>query len=155
MADFLPLHVEHTGEFRLPVPLDQAFPLFTPEGERAWVPGWNPVYLHPRSPASEAGTLFCTSHGGEETVWLVLRYEPFNGIAEYARVAPATRAGTVRVHCTAVAGGETMVRVTYELTALTPAGNAILAAFTAEGYQAMLAEWAAAIRSLEGFVRPH
>jgi hypothetical protein len=84
-AHFLPLHVERTGDLVLPLALDDAFPLFTPEGERAWVEGWTPEYLHPAHPAGTAGTVFRTKHGGEETLWLVLECDPPAGVAAYGR----------------------------------------------------------------------
>jgi hypothetical protein len=146
VTNFEALHVEHTGTLRVPLPLARAFPLFTPEGERAWVPGWEPVYLFPRQPSADAGTVFTTRHGDEETHWVVLRHAPAEGVAEYARFAPATRAGTVRVECTPTGAGETTVRVGYALTALTPAGNAVLAALTPAAFAAMLAEWEELIR---------
>jgi hypothetical protein len=124
-----------------------AFPLFTPEGERSWVPGWDPIYLHPLAPSAEAGTVFITSHGGEDTHWLILHYDPARGVAEYARFALSSRAGTVRVACSSTDDGQTRVRVSYALTALTPAGNTTLAALTPDAYHAMLAEWEAAIRA--------
>lgn len=141
MTTFVPLHVTHSGMFSLPIPLAEAFPLFTAEGERRWVPGWDPVYLHPGHPSNEAGTVFRTSPGGDETIWLVLQHDPAAGAVEYARVAPGTRAGTVRVRCTALSAGVTQVQVTYDLTALTSAGNTILEALTPVAYQGMLQEW--------------
>lgn len=38
MTDFQPPHVERTGDLALPLGLDEAFPSFTPEGERACNP---------------------------------------------------------------------------------------------------------------------
>lgn len=147
MPGFVALHVERTGELRVPLPLARAFPLFTPEGERSWVPGWNPVYLHPTHPSAEVGTVFTTHHGGEETHWLILQHEPARGIAEYARFAVGSRAGTVHVACTATETQQTMVRVSYALTALSPAGNVTLAALSWEAFHGMLAEWESAIHA--------
>ena len=31
------------GEVRVALPPDAAIELFTPEGERGWVPGWDPT----------------------------------------------------------------------------------------------------------------
>ncbi len=147
MPDFIALHVQRTGELRVPLPLAGAFALFTPEGERSWVPGWHPVYLHPQHPSTEVGTVFLTQHGGEETHWLVLQHEPARGIAEYARFTFNSRAGTVRVLCTAAGENQTVVRVSYALTALSPAGNATLAALGWEAFHSMLADWESAIHA--------
>jgi hypothetical protein len=88
-----------------------------------------------------AGTVFRTRHHGEETLWLVLQYDPLTGVAAYGRFTPGSRLGTVQVRCEAVDASHTHVTVTYALTALSPAGNDVLAALTPDSYAAMLAEW--------------
>jgi hypothetical protein len=139
--DFVPVHVERTGTLRVNRPLAQAFPLFSPEGERCWVKGWLPRYLHPRGAASDAaGTVFQTHHNDEETQWLVLRYSPDDGIAEYVRITPGSRLGVVTVRATQ-RDGTTDVEVTYRLTSLSAAGTRTLDALTEESYAAMLREW--------------
>ena len=144
-ARFHPLHIDRTGEFTLPLPLRHAFPLFSPEGETAWVPGWEPLYLHPDHPSNAHGTVFQTGHLGELTLWLVLRYDPEHAIAEYARFSPGSRIGLVQVQCEGDGPASTRVRVTYSLTALTQAGNTILASLSPDKYAAMLQDWRAEI----------
>jgi len=135
------MHVNRTGSIRIPAARDRVFPFFTAEGERAWVPGWDPQYLHPSHPSNEAGTVFRTNHGGEETLWLVIRYEPSEGIATYGRFTPGSRLGTVHVECVEESSSETRVTVTYELTAVSEAGAKVLQAMTVDAYRAMLDEW--------------
>lgn len=135
------MHVQHTDGFVLPFALSDTFPLFTPEGERAWVPGWEPEYLYPLQPSDMVGTVFRTQHHGEETLWLVLQYDPGAGLASYGRFTPGSRIGTVDVRCEAMGPSHTRVTVTYALTAVSAHGTGILAALTAESYAAMLAEW--------------
>lgn len=138
---FTPVHVERTGAFRVNRPLAYAFALFSPEGERRWVSGWDPRYLHPRdTPSDIAGTVFQTHHNNEETEWLVLRYAPEAGIAEYVRITPGSRMGLVTVRGTERAGA-THVEVTYSLTSLSAAGTQTLEAMTEASYAAMLQEW--------------
>ena len=140
-ADFIPVHVERTGAFRVNRPLADAFPLFSPEGERRWVKGWAPRYLHPRDvPSDAAGTVFQTNHNNEETQWIVLRYAPADGIAEYVRITPGSRIGIVTVNATE-RNGVTDVEVTYTLTSLSEAGSLMLHAMTEASYAAMLLEW--------------
>ncbi len=142
---FRPLHVERSGEIVLPLPLGHVFPLFSPEGERAWIQGWDPVYLHPDHPSNNPGTLFRTTHNNEETLWLVLRYEPSQATAHYGRFSPGSRVGTVQVHCLEEAPSRTRVAITYALTAIAPAGNEVLAALTPAKYETMLQDWQEAI----------
>jgi hypothetical protein len=141
MIDFIPVHVERTGAFRVNRPLAQAFPLFSPEGERRWVNGWVPQYLHPRDVPSDApGTVFQTNHNNEQTHWIVLRYSPADGVAEYVRITPGSRIGLVTVHAAERNGG-TDVEVTYKLTSLSEAGTRMLQEMTEGSYAAMLQDW--------------
>jgi hypothetical protein len=110
----------------VPLPPDQAIALFTPEGERAWVPGWDPQH--------HSTTVFTTEHGGARTTWLVLDAGPH--AVRYARVRPDHHAGTVEVRCQADGDG-TAATVTYDLTPLT---SHALDGFAA-GYDEMLAGW--------------
>lgn len=135
------VHVEHTGDFVLPLPRDEAFSLFSPEGERSWVPGWDPEYLYPGQTSSDPGTVFRTTHHNEETLWLVLQCDAGKAEAEYARITPGSRLGTVKVRCMEEGEGSTRVRVSYSLTAVSAAGNATLAELSVEAYSRMLEDW--------------
>ena len=146
MSEFAAERMVRTHHFELPMPPQEAFEFFTPEGERAWAQGWEPRYLHPADGRTAAGMVFTTGHGGEETLWTMTRHEPECGVAEYLRVTPGSRMGTVRVQCAEVERG-TRVSVTYALTALTPQGNDTLRAMDAAAYEAFIESWEAAIRS--------
>jgi hypothetical protein len=126
--------------------LGEAFFFFTPDGERLWVPGWSPEYLHPRGGPQRAGAVFRTNADGEETLWMVTTFDPATGVAEYVRVTPGSRVGTVSIRSEASASTETIVHVTYRVTALTPNGNDVIAAFDA-GFGDMMREWAAGVSS--------
>lgn len=140
------VHLERTGDFGLPCPVERAIAFFSPEGERTWVPGWDPEYLHPDRPSTSPGTVFRTTHQGEMTLWLVLRYDRLEGRAEYVRITPDSRMGIVRVHCRSDGPGSTRVSVTYELTALSPDGAKVLSSLNEERYARMLEEWRTRLR---------
>ena len=131
--------------FVLALPAARAFPLFEPEGERAWAKGWDPKYLHPSEGHAEAGMVFTTSHGGEDTVWLVTRHEPAAGIVEYARVTPGSRIATVLVQCARLDPARTRVTVIYTFTALSESGAAYVRAMDERRYGEMIDGWAQAI----------
>jgi hypothetical protein len=114
------------GTVDVPLAPSEALPLFTPGGEREWVPGWDPEF------PSGDDTVFVT-HG--ETYWVVADRTATS--MRYARITPGVHAGTVEVHCEP-AGTGTRAHVTYDLTAL--GDHAVLDRFAA-GYPAMLAEW--------------
>ena len=113
------------------------------------MPGWAPEYLHPAEPSAEPGTVFRTQVDGEETLWIVLQFDPARAYAAYARMTPGSRIGLVSIQCAEAEPGSTRVTVTYSLTALTSAGHAILSDLTAERFDAMLAEWRNAILRID------
>ncbi|HSS27028.1 MAG TPA: hypothetical protein VLL50_03690 [Usitatibacter sp.] len=134
--------------FILELPATRAFPLFEPEGERAWAKGWDPRYVHPSNGRAEAGMVFTTSHGGEDTVWLVTRHEPAAGIVEYARVTPGSRIATVLVQCARLEAARTRVTVIYTFTALSESGAAYVRAMDENRYGEMIDGWATAIEAI-------
>ena len=88
-----------SGQFEVDLPAVDAIGLFTPEGERDWVPGWDPVYS--TADASEAaGTVFTTDHGSVKTIWLILEVDRIQCKAAYALVTSGHHAGIVKVSCT-------------------------------------------------------
>ena len=141
---FRAAHVVRAANFELDLPRDRAFQFFTPEGERAWAPGWDPRYLHPADATPGAGMVFTTSMS-EETLWMMLRYEPAEGRVEYLRCTPGSRVGVVRVECVPLEPGSTRVNVSYELTALTEAGNATIRELDEAAFSRFIATWPEAI----------
>ena len=130
------------GSLRVPLPVAEAFRLFTARGERDWVDGWEPVFPTPVADDAAVGTVFQTDHGGQQATWIVVDRDGDQRI-RYARVAVGRDAGTVEVRL-AAAGSHTEVTVTYELTALPPYGEDWLRDFAAH-YPAMMRSWEAAI----------
>jgi hypothetical protein len=153
--DFPNVHVERCGVVRLDLPFARAFSLLTPEGERLWIDGWDPEYLHPRGRPDPPppGTVFRTRHGGEDTVWLVLAFDAAAGAADYVRLTPGSRVGTVSVRARATSEATTEAEVTYRLTALSREGNRKLEELTTDAYDAMLRRWEAAIGAAAGLRR--
>jgi hypothetical protein len=130
--------VDHT--ITLPLSADEAFPLFTPEGERLWIADWNPRYFYPANGETLRGMVFTTGHGEEVTYWTLVDLDMAAHSVRYSRVTPGSRSVFVEVGCRAVSEREAEVRVGYTLTALSEAGNATISAFV-EGFPAMIDDW--------------
>jgi hypothetical protein len=137
--------VRLTGSIRVELPPEEAFGLFTPNGERAWAHGWAPEFPSPPDDDSEPGTAFTTRHGGQDTIWTVAGREPGRSI-RYVSTIPGRRTGLITVTC-AEADGGTEVTVSYDLTALDPSARADLRRF-ADGYPGFLAHWERALADL-------
>lgn len=133
------------GSFVLPLPPDQTFDLFTAEGERRWVAGWDPVFLSDCG-ATEPGAVFLTDHCGEQTIWTVLEADRSAGRLAYSRVSPGHRAGRVEVDLTADGAG-TRVKVAYDLTSLGADGDEAVRSMDRDGFNRMLGEWERLIRA--------
>jgi hypothetical protein len=122
-----------TGTVRVPLPVEDALPLFTPRGERRWAEGWEPSFPADDADDSAPGTVFLT----DESIWMVA--ERTERSMRYARALPGVWAGTVEVRCEAD-GAETAAQVTYDLTVLDATQRPLLREF-ADGYDAFLGEW--------------
>jgi hypothetical protein len=135
--------IECRGTVRVPLPVEEAFPLFTPEGERRWVDGWSPTYPAGGRPHITPGLVFEVGKEEGASTWMVAHVDAAARTAAYVYVVPSHRA--VLVEVTAESDGEgTRVRVTYHMTALSPEADEFVHAF-ADGYAAFLHGWEEAI----------
>ena len=125
------------------LPASTAIDLFTPEGERSWVPGWAPTY--PDEVASEsAGTVFTTAADGITTIWTIIEIDRTAGAASYSRVSPGLHAGIVRVWCVDAGSGRCAVKVAYDMTSLAE-DPSVLAEYAAPAFDDMMREWSTAV----------
>jgi hypothetical protein len=145
---FRALHVSRKGTLTVELGFEETLDLFTPEGERRWIEDWRPEYLFRAGGGDEIDTVFRTRHGGEETLWIVLDHDKEEGSAAYSRITPGSRLGTVTVSVEGIDEASCWVEVCYEMTGLSPAGNAVLKALDARAFRAMLDDWEARIAAL-------
>lgn len=142
---FEALRIRREAVFVVPQPVGKIFPLFTPKGEELWSDQWRPSYIFPKSGETQEGMVFVTGPANaEHVIWRMEIYDPSHGRVRYSRISPSNRYGVVEVECRTDAGG-TKVKVTYEFTALSEAGNKFIQEFSEETYRAMIGEWKAAI----------
>lgn len=142
--------MEQRGRLTLTTTPAAAFPCFTPEGERNWVPGWTPEYLHPPDGALSVGLRFRTWHGGEETLWMVTDLNVARGRVTYARITPGSRYGTVTVEVRRGMAGGSEVEVTYSLTPLSADGaHRVGTDLAPDAFAEMLRKWGESISAWE------
>jgi hypothetical protein len=130
--------VQH--QITLPMTVDEAFMLFTPEGERLWIADWNPHYFHPANGETLEGMVFSTGHDAETTYWTLVDFDIAAHVVRYSRVTPSSRSCVVTVRCSTLSDSEASVVVAYDLTGLSEAGNDVIEAF-ASGFAAMIEGW--------------
>jgi hypothetical protein len=131
-----------TGTIEIALAPGQAFTLFTPTGERAWAPGWDPQFPSPGTDETEPGTVFRTDHGDKQSIWAVFHRDPGKSIG-YVVTTPGERCGLVTVNCQPTPNG-TKATVVYDLTSLSPDADAELELFAAN-YPSFLSHWQHAI----------
>jgi len=139
-SSFDSITIARSGSFELEMTPEDALPLFTAPGEKLWIPIWDPVVLN--GDGYEKGTVFVTANHGHTTYWLVADYDTDAKHAQYVRVTPGANTGTVDVSITPNGEAGATVNVSYQLTALSPAGNADLEESYGESHYAeMMEEW--------------
>jgi hypothetical protein len=62
-------HTQRTFEFTVKLPMEAAAPLFGADKERAWAPGWNPIFIWPANAKDQQGMVFTIAHGRQTAVW--------------------------------------------------------------------------------------
>jgi len=135
--------LSHTTEFTIVQPVDRLFPLFSPEGETLWVPGWTYKNVMGRTDLREDDVFLTNTHdhAGAGAVWLVKRFDPARYHVQFYRVEPGIKVGLVSVQCDQAGASSTRVRVTYTYTGLSDEGNRFIDAFTRAEYAKSIGEW--------------
>ena len=134
--------VELSGDFTLPAPPEEAFPLFSPLGEKRWVPGWDPELVHPPEVSWDRGMIFRTREERGDAVWIVTALDRERHEVEYHRVEAGRYVARVQVRCSAGAAGGTDVQVTYTFVGLSDVGNEDIAAMSPAAYEEKMRRWA-------------
>ena len=130
------------GSFNLSRPPDAVFRLFSPLGEKDWVPGWNPEILYPVGATWEEGLIFRTQEErGGNVVWIVNKLDPASHLVVYHRVESDRYVARITVRC-AAAGARTEVLTEYTFIALSEKGNREIAEMTQDSYNEKMSRWA-------------
>jgi hypothetical protein len=138
---FAPVSIDLAGGFAIPAPPDIAFEFFSPLGEKAWVPGWDPELLHPPGVSWASGLIFRTQEERGEAVWVVTKLDRERHDVEYVRVEAGRYVAQVRVRCRAQDAAHTEVSVTYTFVGLSDIGNRDIAAMSQAAYDEKMARW--------------
>ena len=135
--------VNYTKTFELDVAINILFPLFSPEGEKSWVPDWDYKNIMGTSELSE-DYVFLTEnhdHGATDAIWIVKRYEPDYHLVQFYKIEPEQKVGIVTVKCFAQSTSKTKTQVTYEYIALSAAGETFIENFIESDYEKFITEW--------------
>jgi hypothetical protein len=135
--------VEYTADFQISQPVEILFPLFSAEGEKYWVPGWDYKNVMGTTDLHEDYIFLTESHdhATSDAIWLVKKHQPNSYYVEFYRVEPKEKVGIISVKCTPISESETNVSVTYKYIALSESGREFVANFTSEEYKEFIGEW--------------
>jgi len=135
--------IKHTAGFDISQPVEQVYPLFSPEGEKHWVPNWDYENIMGTTELSEDYVFLTGSHDDASTdaIWLVKRYVPEKWFIQFYRVEPEDKIGVVTVQCSRISDHVTHVEVTYQYIPLSEKGHRFINGFTMEIYKKFIDEW--------------
>ena len=135
--------VKHTADFEITQPIDILFPLFSAEGERLWVPGWDYENIMGASDLHEDYIFLTKNHDHASTgaIWLVKQYKPKSYFVQFYKVEPDDKVGIITVQCTKMHKSLTKVEVSYEYIGLSKKGDDFIESFTPAEYKEFIAEW--------------
>lgn len=140
------VHIERKGAVGMLLPAGEAFLLFSAEGERLWVPGWNPFYVHPVEAGTGEGVVFQTFKKDVGTAtWVQTRHEPAAGLASFVCIVPDHHIAMVDVHVVSGGEGRSRASVTYRMTSLSPETDDFVRGF-GETFEDFMADWSSAIQ---------
>jgi hypothetical protein len=133
--------IELIGGFKLSASPGAVFDLFSPLGEKLWVPGWDPELVHPPGVAWAHGLIFRTREELGEAIWVVTALDQARHEVEYHRVEAGRYVAKVSVQCRGDADLQTDVRVVYRFVGLSEAGNREIEAMSAQSYEEKMKRW--------------
>jgi hypothetical protein len=144
--------ISHTKSFSLDFPISKLFPLFSPEGEKHWVPGWDYENVMGKTEICE-DYVFLTKthdHGETDAIWIVKVFDPESYFVQFYKIEPEYKVGVVTVECTELSPTITNVQVTYKYQALSTLGEEFIAEFNERVYEEFIGEWQ---ESLTNYIR--
>ncbi len=135
--------ISHTKAFEMTIPIAELFPLFSPEGEKYWVPGWDYENVMGTTELSEDYVFFTKTHdhGTTDAIWIVKKYDPKSHFVQFYKIEPKYKIGVVTVKCTKLETERTKVLVTYKYIALSATGEKFIAEFSEIAYEKFIGEW--------------
>ena len=135
--------ITYTNSFDMAVPVAELFPLFSPEGEKHWAPGWDYENMMGTTDLSE-DYIFLTKnhdHGTADAIWIVKKYMPQSHYVQFYKIEPEDKIGVVTVQCTELESERTKVQVTYKYMALSAVGEKFVSEFSERAYEEFISEW--------------
>lgn len=141
MTDFKSQSIEFAGGFSIQAEVEEVFELFSPLGEREWIPDWDPELLYPPRQPWTLGQIFRTREEKGEAVWIVTTLDRQAHQVAYHRVEPGRYVACVCVTCTETREHGTAVSTTYSFVGVSDEGNREIETMTTDAYAEKMKRW--------------
>jgi len=128
--------IKYTEKFKISQPIEILFPLFSAEGEKVWVPGWDYENIIGSTDLYENH-----DHASTDAIWLVKKHEPESYLVQFYKVEPEDKVGIITVQCIKIDDSQTQVEVSYEYIGLSRKGDEFIERFTSSEYKEFINEW--------------
>ncbi len=136
-----PVRVTRSYIQKLIAPPEIVFPLLCPVREVEWAEGWAPREVYSDSGVAERDCIFVMPGEPADAIWMITRYEPHGYQIEFVKITPGFAAGKIEIRLWQNSEGGSDAEITYSYTALSHAGEAFVAGFTAAHYQHFMRQW--------------
>jgi hypothetical protein len=136
------VHTETSFDVTVRAPINEAAPLFTPEGERPWAgKHWDPQYVYASGTQRDGlGAVFTIQHGPVQAIWVVTLRDLDARHLQYVYSMPGLLVTTIDVRFEAASASGTIAHVSYARTAVSPEGDEHVLTLT-EHDKTASAEW--------------
>ena len=134
---------KHAKKFTIDQPIDILFPLFSAEGEKSWVPGWDYENVMGSTDLHEDYIFITQSHdhASSNAIWLVKKHDPDAHFVQFYKVEPDDKVGIISVQCSQINEAKTEVEFTYHYLSIGEKGDEFINKFTSEEYTKFIGEW--------------
>lgn len=147
-----PVRVERSYRQRIEAAPEDVFPLLCPVRETEWADGWLPRVVFSNSGIAEQDCVFVTEGDGDESVWMITRYDRSGLSLEMLKITPGVTAGKITIALRAIEPDVTEALVSYAFTALAPRGEEFVRGFTESYYNGFMQQWEGEVN---GYLRAH
>lgn len=151
-TSFVSQVASHSEEFMIERDIESVFPLFSPEGEQLWAPGWEYTNILGSKDLQPDYVFLTDSHDHRSTtaIWIVADYDLVKHYVSYYKVEPGEKVGKIVIQCFEQNQKYTLVKVTYKYIGLSDSGNQFIAGFTKKPYKEFIDEWHSLINAYFG-----
>lgn len=115
--------------------------MFTPEGEREWVDGWDPKPVYPADTARFSRDTVFRLQNTETSMWTIVRADAIRHAAEYVYVAEGSRVAHIHVDVRDISTEHSRVEVRYVVTSFSEHGDLFVQGFTEQAFAEKMRDW--------------